>query len=116
MKVQKLVFKLNENDEVKVNQESTEATIEDEGINTISYYAVLTNGEQSEKKEKKIKIDKTEPTDVKVKAQEVGENKITVEMSAIENNSGIDKYEIYVNDLKKKRNYKKCRCDRWTIK
>ena len=102
MKVQKLVFKLNENDEVKVNQESTEATIEDEGINTISYYAVLTNGEQSEKKEKKIKIDKTEPTDVKVKAQEVGENKITVEMSAIENNSGIDKYEIYVNDLKKK--------------
>ena len=99
-KVAKIVYKINENQEIQVEGKETDIIIDSEGENTITYYAISTNGSKTEKKEKRIKIDKTKPSEATIIQEEVFGNSAIVNLNAIDELSGISKYDIYVNDTK----------------
>lgn len=108
----KIVYKINENQEVEVERKETNITIDSEGENTIVYYAILTNGNKTENTEKKIKIDKTNPQIINTTIQDISTDGFTIKVDAQDGGksteiikSGIKKYEYCIKSSSEE-NYK----------
>lgn len=99
-RIAKIRYKINDGEEIEVVGDNAILTVSEEGKNKISYYAVSTNGKKSEVKQEIVKIDKTAPSQVILTKKTVGGDRIQVELSSSDTMSGIEKYDIYVNNIK----------------
>ena len=98
--IEKIVYQVNQEQEVEVDEREVSVSFEQEGVNTIRFYGITTGGIQTEICEEEIKIDKTPPEDVSLIQEEILGNSVLVNLQAVDELSGVSRFDIYVDNEK----------------